>query len=92
MMTFKQLSLKLYDKNYRRNTSARMTEDENGNLVKIYDFEHKRRLDMFSVYLDEFDQVLYAEFTKVELNRSTNKFSQQVTKLTNNAMIEKFLA
>jgi hypothetical protein len=47
---------------------------------------------MFSVYLDEFDQVLYAEYTKVDFNQQTKKFSQQVTKLTTNAMVEKFLA
>ena len=65
--------------------------DEEGNTIKVYDFEHRRKLDMFSVYLDEFDQVLYAEYTKVDFNQQTKKYSQQVTKLTSNAMIEKFL-
>ena len=87
MYNFNQLSDKISNKGFRRNTVARTMYDE-----EVYDFEHRRKLDMFSVYLDEFDQVLYAEYTKVDLNQQTKKYSQQVTKLTSNAMIEKFLA
>ena len=76
MYNFSQLSEKISNKGFRRNTAARTMYDEEGNTIKVYDFEHRRKLDMFSVYLDEFDQVLYA---------------QQVSKLTNNSMIEKFL-
>ena len=65
--------------------------DEEDNIIKVYDFEHRKKLDMFSVYLDEFGQVLYAEYTKVEFNQQTKKFSQQVTKLTSDKAIEKFL-
>lgn len=92
MYNFNQLSDKISNKGFRRNTVARTMYDEEGNAIKVYDFEHRRKLDMFSVYLDEFDQVLYAEYTKVDLNQQTKKYSQQVTKLTSNAMIEKFLA
>lgn len=92
MYNFNQLSDKISNKGFRRNTVARTMYDEEGNTIKVYDFEHRRKLDMFSVYLDEFDQVLYAEYTKVDLNQQTKKYSQQVTKLTSNAMIEKFLA
>ena len=92
MYNFSQLSEKISNKGFRRNTAARTMYDEEGNTIKVYDFEHRRKLDMFSVYLDEFDQVLYAEYTKVDLNQQTKKYSQQVTKLTSNAMIEKFLA
>ena len=92
MMNFQQLNKKILDKNFRRTTYARTFNDEEGNTIKVYDFEHRRKLDMFSVYLDEFDQVLYAEYTKVNFNQQTNKYTQQVTKLTSNAMIEKFLA
>lgn len=92
MYNFNQLSDKISSKGFRRNTVARTMYDEEGNTIKVYDFEHRRKLDMFSVYLDEFDQVLYAEYTKVDLNQQTKKYSQQVTKLTSNAMIEKFLA
>lgn len=92
MYNFSQLSDKISNKGFRRNTVARTMYDEEGNTIKVYDFEHRRKLDMFSVYLDEFDQVLYAEYTKVDLNQQTKKYSQQVTKLTSNAMIEKFLA
>ena len=92
MYNFSQLSDKISNKGFRRNTVARTMYDEEGNTITVYDFEHRRKLDMFSVYLDEFDQVLYAEYTKVDLNQQTKKYSQQVTKLTSNAMIEKFLA
>ena len=91
MYNFNQLSDKISNKGFRRNTTARTMYDEEGNTIKVYDFEHRRKLDMFSVYLDEFYQVLYAEYTKVDFNQQTKKYSQQVTKLTSNAMIEKFL-
>ena len=91
MYNFNQLTNKISDKGFRRKTTARTMYDEEDNIVKVYDFEHRKMLDMFSVYLDEFNQVLYAEYTKVDFNRQTKKYSQQVTKLTNNAMIEKFL-
>lgn len=92
MYNFTQLSDKISDKGFRRSTAARTMYDEEGNTIKVYDFEHRRKLDMFSVYLDETDQVLYAEYTKVDFNQQTKKYNQQVTKLTNNSMIEKFLA
>ena len=92
MMSFNQLSEKISNKGFRRCTSARTTYDENGNTIKVYDFEHRRKLDMFSVYLDEFGVVLYAEFTTVDFDQQSKKFSQQVTKFTSDAMIEKFLA
>lgn len=92
MYNFNQLSDKISNKGFRRNTATRTMYDEEGNTIKVYDFEHRRKLDMFSVYLDEFDQVLYAEYTKVDFNQQTKKYSQQVTKLTSNAMIEKYLA
>lgn len=92
MYNFTQLSDKISDKGFRRSTAARTMYDEEGNTIKVYDFEHRRKLDMFSVYLDEFGQVLYAEYTKVDFNQQTKKYTQQVTKLTNETMIEKFLA
>lgn len=92
MYNFTQLSDKISNKGFRRSTAARTMYDEEGNTIKVYDFEHRRKLDMFSVYLDETDQVLYAEYTKVDFNQQTKKYNQQVTKLTNNSMIEKFLA
>lgn len=91
-MNFQQLNKKILDKNFRRTTYARTINDEEGNTIKVYDFEHRKKLDMFSVYLDEFDQVLYAEYTKIDFNQQTKKFSQQVTKLTTNSMLDKFLA
>lgn len=92
MYNFNQLSDKISNKGFRRNAAARTMYDEEGNTIKVYDFEHRRKLDMFSVYLDESGQVLYAEYTKVDFNLQTKKYSQQVTKLTSNSMIEKYLA
>ena len=91
MYNFNQLSDKISNKGFRRSTAARTMYDEEDNIIKVYDFEHRKKLDMFSVYLDEFGQVLYAEYTKVEFNQQTKKFSQQVTKLTSDKAIEKFL-
>ena len=46
---------------------------------------------MFSVYLDEFGQVRYAEYTKVDFDRATQRFSQKVIKLMNTEDIKKYL-
>ena len=91
MMSFNQMSDKISDKGYRRSTAARNIYDEDGNTIKVYDFEHRRKLDMFSVYLDEFGIVLYAEFTKVTFDQQTKKFSQQVTRIDNAIMLNKYL-
>jgi hypothetical protein len=91
MMNFSQLSEKISDKGFRRCTSARTIYDEDGNTIKVYDFEHRKKLDMFSVYLDDTGLVLYAEYTKVDFNQQTKKFSQQVTKLSTDKQFEKFL-
>lgn len=91
MMSFSQLSEKISDKGFRRCTSARTIYDEDGNTIKVYDFEHRKKLDMFSVYLDEFGVVLYAEFTKVDFDQQTKKFSQQVTRFDNDIKLNKYL-
>ena len=92
MMNFSQLSEKISDKGFRRCTSARTIYDEDGNTIKVYDFEHRKKLDMFSVYLDDTGLVLYAEYTKVDFNQQAKKFSQQVTKFSTDKQFEKFLA
>jgi hypothetical protein len=61
------------------------------NELKVYDFEHRKKLDMFSVYLDEFGAVKYVEFTKVEFDQATKKFNQNVHRYENDKYLKKFL-
>lgn len=91
MMNFNQVSDKISEKGYRRSTAARKMYDEDGNLQQVYDFEHRKRLDMFSIYLDEFGSVLYVEFTKVNFDQQTKKFSQQVSRIDNMKELMRFL-
>lgn len=92
MMNFNQISDKVSEKGFRRSTAARKLYDEDGNLQQVYDFEHRKKLDMVSVYLDEFGGVLYVEYTKVNFNQQTKKFSQQVSRIDNMKELMRFLA
>lgn len=91
MLNFEQLNDKISSKGYRRTTTARTFYDENGNGLKVYDYEHRKKLDMFSVYLNEYGSVEYAEFTKVDFNQETRKFSQQVKRAKDTQSILKLL-
>lgn len=91
-MNFNQMSDKISANGYRRSTTARTMYDEEGNLQKVYDFEHRKKLDMFTIYTDEFGAVLYAEFTKVDFNQQTKKFSQQVHRINDMKDLMRFLA
>ena len=90
-MNFKQISDKISANGYRRSTTARKMYDDEDNLQLVYDFEHRKKLDMFSVYTDEFGAVLYAEFTKVSFDQQTKKFSQQVTRINDMKELARFL-
>lgn len=90
-MNFKQISDKISANGYRRSTTARKMYDDEDNLQLVYDFEHRKRLDMFSVYTDEFGAVLYAEFTKVSFDQQTKKFSQQVHRINDMKELARFL-
>lgn len=90
-MNFEQLNDKISSKGYRRTTTARAFYDENGNELKVYDYEHRKKLDMFSVYLNEYGSVEYAEFTKVDFDQVTRKFSQQVKRAKDTQSILKLL-
>lgn len=84
MMNFEQVNEKISNNGYRRHTGVRSVYDEDsGATQKIYDYEHKRKLDMFSVYVNEFGGVESVEFTRVDFNRETGKYSQSV-KIVNN--------
>ena len=91
MLNFEQLNEKVSGKGFRRTTTARPIDDGRGGTLKVYDYEHQKKLDMFSVYLDEFGQVRYAEYTKVDFDRATQRFSQKVIKLMNTEDIRKYL-
>ena len=91
-MNFNQISDKISANGFRRSTTARTMYDEEGNIQKVYDFEHRKKLDMFSIYTDELGAVLYAEFTKVDFNQQTRKFSQQVHRINDMKDLMRFLA
>ena len=91
-MNFNQISDKISANGFRRSTTARTMYDEEGNLQKVYDFEHRKKLDMFSIYTDEFGAVLYAEFTKVNFDQQTRKFSQQVHRINDMKDLMRFIA
>ena len=90
-MNFNQISDKISANGYRRNATARKMYDEEGNLQQIYDFEHRKKLDMFSVYTDEFGVVLYVEYTKVSFDQQTKKFSQQVYRISDMKELSRFI-
>jgi hypothetical protein len=93
MLNFEQLDKKISDRGFRRRTTAKDIFDETtGKAVKVYDYEHRKKYDMFSVYTDEDKRVLYAEYTKVTPDYSTRKLRQEVIKLTNTMDINKVLA
>ena len=91
MLSINNLTGKFSEAGYRRNAYPRTISDNEGNPIKVYDFEHKRSYDMFSVYLDENDNVLFIEFTKVDCDRVTHKFSQKVTRIDSEKLLGKFL-
>lgn len=93
MMNFEQVDEKISKNGYRRHTGVRsITDEETGITQKIYDYEHRRKLDMFSVYVNEYGSVDSIEFTRVNFNRETGKYSQAVTTLKNLNELNKSLA
>lgn len=91
MLSIISLTSKLSDAGYRRTAYPRTISDNEGNPIKVYDFEHRRSYDMFSAYLDENDNVLFIEFTKIDFDKTTRKFSQKVTKIDNDKMLNMYL-
>ena len=82
-MNFEQVNEKISANGYRRHAGTRtMYDEETGTEMKVYDYEHKRRLDMFSVYVNEFGGVESVEFTRVDFNRETGKYSQAVKNIS----------
>ena len=93
MMNFEQVDEKISKNGYRRHTGVRtITDEETGITQKIYDYEHRRKLDMFSVYVNEYGSVDSIEFTRVNFNRETGKYSQAVTTIKNLNELNKSLA
>lgn len=92
-MNFEQVDEKISKNGYRRHTGVRtITDDETGLTQKIYDYEHRRKLDMFSVYVNEYGSVDSIEFTRVNFSRETGKYSQAVTTIKNLNELNKSLA
>jgi len=84
MMNFEQVDSKISKNGYRRHAGTRTEfDEETGTTMKVYDYEHKRKLDMFSVYVNEYGSVESVEFTRVDFNRETKKYSQNVQTITN---------
>ena len=93
MMNFEQVDEKISKNGYRRHTGVRsITDDETGLTQKIYDYEHRRKLDMFSVYVNEYGSVDSIEFTRVNFSRETGKYSQAVTTIKSLNELNKSLA
>ena len=93
MMNFEQVDEKISKNGYRRHTGVRtITDEETGITQKIYDYEHRRKLDMFSVYVNEYGSVDSIEFTRVNFNRETGKYSQAVTTIKSLNELNKSLA
>ena len=92
MMNFNELCDKITDKGFRKSTVGRPFFDEEGNELKVYDFEHRKKLDMVSVYLDEFGLVKLVEYTKINFDPQTRGLSQKVTRFDNDTALFKFLA
>ena len=90
-MNLEQITEKISNNGYRRSTAPRKLYDEEGNYQQVYDFEHRRKMDIFSVYVNEFGSVEYIEFTKVGYNRETGKYSQQIFRIDDIKTLNKYL-
>lgn len=92
MMNFDQVNDKITKNGFRRHAGTRTNYIEETNIVqKVYDYEHRKKLDMFSVYTNEFGSVESIEYTKVAFNPETRKYSQNVTIINNLADLNKIL-
>jgi hypothetical protein len=93
MMNFEQVDEKISKNGYRRHTGVRtITDEDTGLTQKIYDYEHRKKLDMFSVYVNEYGSVDSIEFTRVNFSRETGKYSQVVTTINSLNELNKSLA
>lgn len=93
MMNFEQVDGKITKNGYRRHTGVRIiTDGETGLTQKVYDYEHRKKLDMFSVYVNEYGSVEMVEFTKISFNREAGRYSQTITTISNIGELNKSLA
>lgn len=90
-MNFEQIDNKISNKGYRRKAGVRRLYNDDGTIEKVYDYEHRKRLDMFSVYVNDCGAVDCVEFTKVDFNRETRRFSQEVKNVEDFATLNKIL-
>ena len=93
MMNFDQVDEKISKNGYRRHAGTRTNyNEETGVMQKVYDYEHRRKLDMFSVYVNEYGAVESVEFTRVDSDRKTGKITPVVTTISNISDLNRVLA
>lgn len=88
---FTQINEMISNAGYRRSTSARKIYTDDESVLLVYDYEHRRKYDMFSVYLDEDKNVQYAEFTKVTQDKETRKLTSKVFCINNISDLNKYI-
>jgi len=92
MFNFEKLSERISASGYRRKATSRKEYDEETGLAHIfYDFEHRRKLDLVSVVVDENGLLEYIEVTKVDFDTETRKYKQSVHRLTDTSQLQKYL-
>ena len=93
MMNFEQVDTKITNCGYRRHAGTRMEyNDVTDTTQKVYDYEHRKKLDMFSVYTNEAGSVVCIEFTKVTFDLETRRYTQKVTTIESITELNKFLS
>ena len=92
MFNFEKLSERISASGYRRKAVSRKEYDEETGLPHtIYDFEHRRKLDLVSVVVDENGLLDYIEITNVDFDKETRKYKQVVHRLTDTSQLQKYL-
>lgn len=92
MFNFEKLSERISASGYRRKATSRKEYDEETGLFRtIYDFEHRRKLDLVSVVMDENGLLDYIEITNVDFDKETRKYKQSVHRLTDTSQLQKYI-
>lgn len=77
-MNLKNVCDILSEKGFRKATSNRYSDDG----LQIIDYNPRgKRMDMFTVYVNEYGSVEYVEYTKCKWNETTRRYTPVVTKI-----------
>ena len=76
MMNLDSVTDILNNKGFRRSVSPRPTEEG----LDIIDFTHRKRMDMFSAYVDVYGSVKFVEHTKIKWDSEARRNVPIVTK------------